>query len=84
MSYSADSQQKSECVSEDLSVEETQEPIIEEVINEGNLVEEESISPATSQQVKVDNLELTELKSQLAAALDEIETLKKTIKILTK
>lgn len=55
-----------------------------EVTNEDDLMGEESISPATSQQVKTDDLELTELKSQLAAALDEIETLKKTIKILTK
>lgn len=80
----ANSQQEPERVFEDLSVEETQEPIAEEVTNEDDLVEEESISPATSQQVKTDDLELTELKSQLAAALDEIETLKKTIKILTK
>lgn len=84
MSYSVDPQQESKYVFEDLSVEETQEPITEEVINEGDLVEEESISPATNQQAKTDDLELTELKSQLAAALDEIETLKKTIKILTK
>lgn len=55
-----------------------------EVTNEDDLIEEEPISPATSQQVKTDDLELTELRSQLAAALDEIETLKKTIKILTK
>lgn len=55
-----------------------------EVTNEDDLIEEEPISLATSQQVKTDDLELTELRSQLAAALDEIETLKKTIKILTK
>ena len=62
MDYSADPQQKSECVSEDLSVEETQEPITEEVINERDIVEEEPISPATNQQAKTDDLELTELK----------------------
>lgn len=55
-----------------------------EVTNEDDLIEEEPVSPATSQQVKTDDLELTELRSQLAAALDEIETLKKTITILTK